>query len=72
MNLDPRPEYHRAVLRWHDDDGLPTAHSTGSQCSSRLLSMRSANSLLILPGRSEELTEIESGTVVDAYVIGNL
>eukprot|EP00112_Aurelia_sp_Birch-Aquarium-sp1_P018619 Seg4460.2 transcript_id=Seg4460.2/GoldUCD/mRNA.D3Y31 product=Gephyrin protein_id=Seg4460.2/GoldUCD/D3Y31 len=74
VNLDPRPEYHRAVLRWHDDDddGIPTAHSTGSQCSSRLLSMRSANSLLILPGRTEELTEIESGTVVDAYVIGSL
>ncbi len=70
--LDPRPEYHRAVLKWNSEDGIPVAHSTGSQCSSRLLSLRSANSLLVLPSRSESNNEVPQGSLVDALLIGNL
>ncbi|XP_032231491.1 gephyrin isoform X2 [Nematostella vectensis] len=70
VRLDPRPEYHRAVLSWQPDDPIPVAQSTGSQCSSRLLSMRTANALLVLPPRSDELIEIGSGSIVDALILG--
>jgi gephyrin len=68
-----RPEYHRAVLQWEDslNDGRGgyLAHSTGSQASSRLLSMRTANALLELPQAEGELPV---GAVVSALVIGEL
>lgn len=70
--LDPRPEYHRAVLTWQRDDPIPVAVSTGSQCSSRLLSMRSANALLILPPKSDTLKMLPKDSIVDALIIGNL
>lgn len=50
LALDPeRAEYHRAVLRSDSSSGVVYASSTGNQRSSRLLSMRSANALLVLP-----------------------
>jgi gephyrin len=50
LPLDPqRPEYHRVWLSWSDSRGAFVAKSTGGQRSSRLLSMRSANGLLLLP-----------------------
>jgi gephyrin len=68
-----RPEYHRAVLQWADSlnegRGGYLAHSTGSQASSRLLSMRTANALLELPQAEGELP---AGAVVSALVIGEL
>lgn len=70
VSLDPRPEYHRATLAWTERDTLPTAISTGSQCSSRLLSMRIANALLILPPRSETTARLEAGSVVKALLLG--
>lgn len=70
LPLDPvRPEYHRATLRWHDGQGCYTAHSTGGQRSSRLLSMRSANALLQLPQAKGMLP---AGSEVAALVIGPL
>ena len=66
-----RPEYHRATLRWepslNDGRGGYLAISTGSQASSRLLSMRSANALLELPQAEGMLA---AGTLVTALVIG--
>ena len=70
--LDPRPEYHRAVLRWMPGEHLPTAISTGNQISSRLLSMSSASVLLILPPKSEQKHIVSKGEVVQAMVIGRL
>lgn len=70
--MDPRPEYHRAVLRWEEDDPIPHTTSTGNQMSSRLLSMKTANALLILPPKSESLQTIEPGSLVDAMIIGRL
>lgn len=72
VHLDPRPEYHRAVLTWQENDPIPKATRTGNQMSSRLLSMRTANVLLVLPPKSEEVQTIDSGTLVDAMVIGRL
>ena len=69
ISLDARPEYHRAFLSW-GNDGTPTVSSTGSQCSSRLLSMRTANALLVLPPRTELQTTLEAGTTVRAMIIG--
>ena len=70
--LDMRPEYHRVVLSWKSGEAIPSAVSTGSQCSSRLLSMRTANALLVLPPRNENLTRIEAGEIVDALIIGEI
>lgn len=66
--LDPeRPEYLRATLKWAGDGFV--AESTGNQQSSRLLSFRAANSLLLLP-RQEGV--LPAGTVVDALLVGDL
>lgn len=70
--LDPRPEYQRVILKYESDNDLPTAMSTGSQCSSRMLSMRNANALLTLPPQTDEITQLARGTIVDAMVIGHI
>lgn len=70
--LDPRPEYHRAVLTWLPNNPVPRAVSTGNQISSRLLSFSSANCLLILPGKTEQLQMLPAGTQVDALIIACL
>lgn len=74
LRLDPeRPEYHRASVHWdmglNQGRGGYLAASTGSQASSRLLSMRSANALLELPAGAGV---VEAGVVVTALVIGDL
>lgn len=71
LRLDPvRPEYHRATLTWQSElnngCGGYLATSTGSQASSRLLSMRTANALLELPQRDGTLDE---GSVVSALLL---
>ncbi|GMS80337.1 hypothetical protein PENTCL1PPCAC_2512 [Pristionchus entomophagus] len=84
LKLDARPEYVRAILRdpsavssssTSDNSAtvfLPSAFTTGHQCSSRLLSMAGANLLLRLPARSVDCTALPAGTVVDALVVGAL
>jgi len=70
LKLDPeRPEYHRALISWDDKVGGLTALTTGVQASSRLLSARSANGLLLLPRSAETLS---AGTRVKAMIIGSL
>lgn len=69
LTLDLRPEYHRACLTWVADSPVPMATSTGSQCSSRLASMRSADALLILPPAREGLRELVEGTIVQAILL---
>ncbi|XP_071723301.1 molybdopterin biosynthesis protein CNX1-like [Rutidosis leptorrhynchoides] len=68
-----RPEYHRAIIRWHVNDGSGgpgfVAESTGHQMSSRLLSMKSANALLELPATG---SVIAAGTAVPAIIISDL
>jgi len=68
-----RPEYHRAIATWdstlHGGEGGFRAASTGSQVSSRLLSMRTANVLLELPQAEGKLV---AGSIVSALVIGDL
>lgn len=74
LPLDPdRPEYHRATLQWdrtlNGGHGGYLAVSTGSQASSRLLSMRTANALLELPQADGELP---AGATVSALLIGSV
>lgn len=68
-----RPEYHRATASWDETlnggQGGYRATSTGSQVSSRLLSMRTANVLLELPQAEGVLP---AGSRVSALVIGDL
>ncbi len=62
-----RTEYQRAVVRWQD--GQLVARSTGSQISSRLISMSGANALLeILPGEGQVL----AGSRVPTLLIGEI
>src|SRR5438045_2245846 len=59
-----RTEYQRAVVRW--EGGRLVARSTGSQISSRLISMAGANALLeILPGEGT----VAAGSTVPALLI---
>eukprot|EP01087_Luapelamoeba_hula_P013981 TRINITY_DN4037_c0_g1_i1.p1 TRINITY_DN4037_c0_g1~~TRINITY_DN4037_c0_g1_i1.p1 ORF type:complete len:473 (-),score=58.19 TRINITY_DN4037_c0_g1_i1:17-1435(-) len=68
--LDPeRPEYHRCALTWSDENNIFIAHSTGAQGSSRLLSMRSADALLLLPQAEGTL---DRNTIVDVVLMGPL
>nr|XP_027105046.1 molybdopterin biosynthesis protein CNX1-like isoform X1 [Coffea arabica] len=74
IKTDPiRPEFHRAIISWELDNanGSPgfAADSTGTQMSSRLMSMKSANALLELPA-SGKLMPV--GTFVSAIVISDI
>ncbi|MED6133455.1 calnexin Cnx1 [Stylosanthes scabra] len=74
IKTDPfRPEYHRAIVTWTDNDGTGSpgfvAESTGHQMSSRLLSMKSANAFLELPPTGSVLS---AGSAVSAMIISDL
>ncbi|XP_065660902.1 gephyrin isoform X3 [Hydra vulgaris] len=71
INLDIRPEYHRVCLNWDTDDGVPLAITTGSQCSSRLLSMRSCHALVEMPS-NETVRNLTKGSLVTALLIPKL
>ncbi|XP_063878355.1 gephyrin-like isoform X2 [Scylla paramamosain] len=70
MQLDPRPEYHRAFLSWRPGGEVPLAYSTGNQLSSRLLSMASAQALLKLPPASSENKSLVEGSTVEVILLG--
>ena len=63
-----RPEYHRALIVV-DSSGRLVATSTGGQRSSKVGSLRGANSLLCLPSGKEPL---KKGAKVDALLMGNV
>src|SRR4029453_430791 len=62
-----RPEYQRAIVAW--EDGRLVARSTGAQGSSRLLSLRGANALLLVPGDGQIYP---AGTELEALLTGPL
>ncbi|CAG8517816.1 1899_t:CDS:10 [Cetraspora pellucida] len=72
LSLDPRPEYHRAVISFDHSKGKFIATSTGHQISSRMLSLRSCNALLKLPEKTDQCKELDKGSTVDAILIGQL
>lgn len=66
--MDPRPEFHRAVVSV-GKDGVLSATSTGGQRSSRVGSMRSANALVCMPSGKGVL---EKGSKAEALLISSL
>lgn len=74
--LDNRPEFRRACLKEYTENSstyLPLAEAiSGSQISSRLLSVRRANLLLQLPAKTDSYAIIKSGTPIKALVIGSI
>ncbi|XP_058797567.1 gephyrin [Phymastichus coffea] len=68
--LDSRPEFARVILEWSDGEPYPKAYSTGNQISSKLLSCKNANALLMLPGKSAQLTELAEGELISAMLLG--
>ncbi|KAK3390981.1 hypothetical protein B0H63DRAFT_389691 [Podospora didyma] len=63
-----RPEYHRAIVSV-TKDGTLSAASTGGQRSSRVGSLKGANSLLCMPSGTEPLRK---GEKVEALLMGNI
>lgn len=62
-----RTEYQRAIVRW--ENGELVARGTGSQASSRLLSLVGANALIeVLPGDDD----LPAGSVVPALIVGDI
>ncbi|TPX30464.1 hypothetical protein SmJEL517_g05974 [Synchytrium microbalum] len=75
--LDPRPEFVRAVLTatpssTSKESVTIAAVTTGMQRSSRIMSVKAANGLLKLPGRTKEKSHASPGDVVEAIVIGEI
>jgi molybdopterin molybdotransferase len=62
-----RPEYQRAIVGF--EDGRLVARSTGAQGSSRLLSLRGANALLIVPAGERSYAP---GEEIEALLTGPL
>ncbi|KAJ3068082.1 hypothetical protein HDU98_008766 [Podochytrium sp. JEL0797] len=77
ITLDARPEFYRARITVENgaakSGGSPfLAHGTGSQMSSRMLSMRGANAMLKLPAATETRAELKEGEEVEAFLFGEL
>lgn len=73
MRLDPRPEFHRVILRSECSQGL-VAYSTGNQRSSAMHSMASANALIALPPlqNGEMKIKLQAGEKAPAILLGSL
>lgn len=73
MRLDPRPEFHRVILRSESSQGL-VAYSTGNQRSSAMHSMASANALIALPPlqNGEMKSTLQAGEKASAILLGSL
>ncbi len=69
IKLDPRPEFQRVHVSWDKEEAVFKATSTGKQGSSRLLSMKTANALLVLPPRTDSQSQLPAGASVSALLI---
>ncbi|KAE8244778.1 hypothetical protein A4X13_0g6275 [Tilletia indica] len=67
---DARPEFHRVVVR--AENGQFVAYSTGSQRSSGMHSMATANALVCVPARRKDMPiyRLEAGEKVEAILLG--
>lgn len=64
-----RPEYHRCIITYDNNTNEYTAITTGNQMSSRLMSLKYANGLLLIePGN----TKVEQNTICSALLIGQI
>ena len=67
--LDERPEFVRAIIKFDDDDIPKAILIKGSQASSRLMSMKDANALVMLPSKSQILENFIEGNQFIAKAI---
>lgn len=73
MRLDKeRPEYHRAVAIQENESGKIYAFSTGSQLSSRLLSAKNSNCVVILPKAPSQSDSYTCSGQSSALLLGNI
>ncbi|KAJ3125976.1 hypothetical protein HK098_007981 [Nowakowskiella sp. JEL0407] len=76
IKLDSRPEFYRANLTFASGSNNLVSEmyvtGTGKQQSSRMASLKGANCLLVLPPRSDQLSELKEGDVVDALILGGV
>jgi len=73
LPLDLRPEYLRVSLSFSPGQAVGEAQPTsGQQMSSRQASMAAANGLMILPGRTEAVSEVSQGLEADVILIGDI
>jgi hypothetical protein len=70
VKLDPRPEYHRVTLD-KLPDGSYEVSTTGVQRSSRLMSCRDAQGLLVLPSKSPTKPVALKGETYTVLMLGN-
>ena len=68
LPLDPRAEYHRAIVTC-TGDGILSATSTGGQRSSKVGSLKAANGLLCLPPGKGTL---KKGDKVETLMMGRI
>ncbi|KAF5371123.1 hypothetical protein D9758_004188 [Tetrapyrgos nigripes] len=74
MKLDPRTEFHRAIIRADVKEGVLKAFSTGGQRSSRVASLSGANGLVVLPQKKagDSVDKLDVGAMADAVIISDL
>ena len=72
VRLDPRPEYVRVHVMFTPGEAVGVAEITGDQMSSRQASMSRANGLMILPGKTDQMSTVSSGFEADVILIGPL
>ncbi|TRM67807.1 MoeA, N-terminal and linker domain-containing protein [Schizophyllum amplum] len=71
MRLDPRTEFHRAIIK-ASPRGL-VAFSTGSQRSSRIASLSGANGFVVVPPKTAmSPAQLEIGAMGEAVIIGEI
>eukprot|EP01129_Flabellula_baltica_P013531 TRINITY_DN6299_c0_g1_i1.p1 TRINITY_DN6299_c0_g1~~TRINITY_DN6299_c0_g1_i1.p1 ORF type:complete len:422 (+),score=70.94 TRINITY_DN6299_c0_g1_i1:71-1336(+) len=68
MNKE-RPQFHRGISTWNNEENIFLSRSTGKQASSFLLSMVKSNVLLHIPQGEGQLPE---GTLIDTIITGTL
>lgn len=67
IKLDPRPEFSRAIITYQDNNIIATI--TGNQRSSRLMSAKDANALVLLPQSDANNDKIKNGATIKALLI---
>ncbi|GJJ70089.1 gephyrin [Entomortierella parvispora] len=72
VRLDERPEYQRAIVSVTSEGRILAQSTDKNQMSSRMVTMLEANSLLVLPGRTEERPNVQSGQKIECLLIGKL
>ncbi|CAO3563971.1 unnamed protein product [Mortierella alpina] len=72
VRLDERPEYQRAIVSVTPEGRIQVQSTDKNQMSSRMVTMLGANSLMVLPGRTAEMSGVTVGQKIECLLIGKL